>query len=76
MTIPPTDCIKRSERDAVNEKPAEPMATDRTAKVRTEPVASLNADSLIKVWETFSLTLTWRKTGIIVAGSVGAITAP
>jgi len=53
-----------------------PWRTDRTAKVSTEPVASLNADSLISAWEILSFILTWRKTGIIVAGSVGAIAAP
>ena len=76
MTTPPTDCFKRPVRDAVSEKPAEPIATDMTAKVRTEPVASLNADSLISACATLSLTLTWWKIGIIVAGSVGAIAAP
>ena len=55
---------------------ARTMATARTPKVNTAPVASLKADSLITVCATRSFTWTCLKTGTSVAGSVEAIAAP
>lgn len=46
------------------------------AEVKMAPVASLNADSLITVCATLSLTLILLKIGTNVAGSVDEIIEP
>ena len=67
---------KKSKTDWASDISPEPMATARTPKVNTAPVASLKADLLITVCATRSFTWTCLKTGTSVAGSVEAIAAP
>jgi hypothetical protein len=74
--MPTTDCLSRSNSDAVNENSPVPIATASTAKVMIAPIASLNADSLITVCATRSRMRICRNMGTSVAGSVEERVAP
>ncbi len=50
--------------------------TPASVSARAAPVGSLNADSAITVWATLGFSRERMNSGIRIAGSVGASTAP
>ena len=63
-------------RTGVAIEPSPLTRTPASASASTAPVGSLNADSATTVWASFGRSRERMKSGIRIAGSVGASTAP
>ena len=78
-TMPSTVLIPRSTTNSsagVASELSPVMITPANASASTAPVGSLSADSATTVWATLGRSRERMKSGIRIAGSVGASTAP